>query len=94
MGLQLSERKRDRDKLYFDLILATINNICNKLNVRTLKAEFYEENDSLAVLVKADISKITENLKFLRDSLELAGEKLGIAIRVQKEDLFRYIHRI
>ena len=94
LGLNLAPGSHGKDMLYFDLILGIIKKVCNELNVSILRSEFYQENGKVAILVKADISAIAGSLRFLRKSLEIAGQKLNTTIKVQKEDLFRYMHRI
>lgn len=94
LGLNFNYNGREHDQLYNDLILGIIKKVCDELNVVVLLSEFYQENGKVAILVKADISSITGSLQFLRKSLEAAGQKLNTTIKVQKEDLFRYMHRI
>ena len=94
LGLTTHSSGKDQDRLYYDLILGIIKKVCDELNVGILQSEFYQENGKIAILVKADISTIAVNLHFLRQSLEAAGVKLNTTIKVQKEDLFRYMHRI
>ncbi|MCD4785026.1 MAG: hypothetical protein K8T10_14525 [Candidatus Eremiobacteraeota bacterium] len=87
-------RENPETNLLFSLILAIILNICRELKAEVLWAEYYEEKNRSAVLVKADISNVVNNLHFLRESLAMAGNEFGVSIKVQKEDLFRYMHRI
>lgn len=95
ISIECSQCYKDREtNLLFSLILGIIHSVCRELNVEILGAEHYEEKNRSAVLVKADISNIVNSLHFLRKSLSMAGNEFGISIKVQKEDLFRYMHRI
>ena len=47
-----------------------------------------------AMVIIADTSRARESTTELKDRLRLAGEKLGVRIYAQREDLFNAMHRI
>ena len=47
-----------------------------------------------AMVIIADTSRAGESTAELKDRLRLAGEKLGVRIYAQREDLFNAMHRI
>jgi ACT domain-containing protein len=47
-----------------------------------------------AMVIIADTSRARESTAELKDRLRLAGEKLGVRIYAQREDLFNAMHRI
>jgi ACT domain-containing protein len=47
-----------------------------------------------AMVIIADASRARENTTELKDRLRKAGEKLGVRIYAQREDLFNAMHRI
>jgi ACT domain-containing protein len=47
-----------------------------------------------AMVIIADASRARESTAALKDRLRLAGEKLGVRIYAQREDLFNAMHRI
>ena len=47
-----------------------------------------------AMVIIADTSRVGESATELKDRLRLAGEKLGVRIYAQREDLFNAMHRI
>lgn len=59
------------------------------------RIEQSSEPDCFALLIHARTSACsTANLVALRKDLEAAGRELGVTIRVQREELFVYMHRI
>src|SRR5262245_62785657 len=47
-----------------------------------------------AMVIIADTSRARESTAELKDRLRLEGEKLGVRIYAQREDLFNAMHRI
>lgn len=93
-GLNLTPQEIESGDFYSRLILGIIENVGKKLNMKILQTEFFRQNSRVAILARGDISSINCDLNFLRESLEMAGKKMDVTIKVQKEDLFRYMHRI
>ena len=47
-----------------------------------------------AMVIIADTARAKDNAAQLKDRLRLEGEKLGVRIYAQREDLFNAMHRI
>jgi len=47
-----------------------------------------------AMVIIADITRVGESATDLKDRLRKAGEKLGVHIYAQREDLFNAMHRV
>jgi predicted amino acid-binding ACT domain protein len=71
-----------------------ISNICHKIGVRIVRSECFQQNNKLALIMQADATDSLEELCTLRQMLTEAGKKIHAVVKVQKEDLFRYMHRI
>lgn len=76
------------------VLLGVIVGICREAGVIIVRSERFEKDGRMAIIVRADASCAPGGLERFRQALEMAGEKLDAAIRVQKEELFRYMHRI
>jgi predicted amino acid-binding ACT domain protein len=75
-------------------LTGVVSNICHKMGVRMLKTECFEKEDRLALIMYADATNSSIELDSLRQMLEAAGNKILATVKVQKEELFRYMHRI
>jgi predicted amino acid-binding ACT domain protein len=82
------------DESLCPLISGVIQNICDGAGAAILQSQCFQSDRRVALIMEADASAMTIPIESLRSCLELAGEKIGAVIRVQKEDLFRYMHRI
>jgi predicted amino acid-binding ACT domain protein len=71
-----------------------ISSICHQLGVRVMKSECFHQDNKVALIMRADATDSGTDLCTLRQMLISAGEKVHAVVRVQKEDLFRYMHRI
>lgn len=76
------------------LVSGVINKICDRMGINVLKTECFEKDRRMALIMRADASSMKGNLNILRDLFDEAGKKMDAVIKVQKEDLFRYMHRI
>jgi predicted amino acid-binding ACT domain protein len=94
MGLTSIEGKIEDGSYHYFLIMGIINNVCRQFGIQVTKSDFYEQNNRIAAIVRADISCMNENFGALSKSLEYAGDKFKIRIKAQREDLFRFMHRI
>ncbi|MDO4562387.1 MAG: ACT domain-containing protein [Clostridia bacterium] len=50
--------------------------------------------DLFTMIMMADISEATMPFEELKDALDKLGERLGVEIRIQLEDIFNSMHRI
>ena len=64
----------------------------NNINILNINQNILEGYFNMVML--ADISKATVSLKDLQKLLRDEGEKIGVDIRVQHEDIFEAMHRI
>ncbi len=75
-------------------IIAKISTVLadNNANILDISQTILQEYFTMMMLV--DLSGITVGLEELKKKLSEEGEKLGVTVRVQHEDLFRSMHRI
>ena len=83
-----------REEQLCSFLSSIISSICHQMGVRVLKTECFQQNDKTALIMRADATDSSTDLYTLRQMLIAAGEKIHATVRVQKEDLFRYMHRI
>jgi predicted amino acid-binding ACT domain protein len=76
------------------LILGIVQNVCDRMCVTIDRSECFKSEGRMAMIIRADATSLNGGLDNLRTFLELAGNKISATVRVQKEDLFRYMHRI
>ena len=75
-------------------IIAAVCNLLAELNIniqdinQTVMDEFF----TMAMLV--DTASCTCSYEDLRKALDDKGEQMGLSIRIQREDIFRAMHRI
>lgn len=75
-------------------IIAAVCNLLAELNInildinQTVMAEFF----TMAMLV--DTESCTCSYEELRQALNAKGDEMGLSIRIQREDIFRAMHRI
>ena len=74
-----------------------IASVCNLLaerniNILDINQTVMEEFFTMAMLV--DTCSCTCSYEELRSALHDSGEQLGLSIRIQREDIFRAMHRI
>jgi ACT domain-containing protein len=62
------------------------------VNVLDISQTILQEFFTMTMLV--DLSAMEISLEELNGRLQGAGEEMGLSIRVQREDLFRSMHRI
>lgn len=64
----------------------------NSINILNINQNILEGYFNMVMM--ADISKSTISLKDLQKLLREEGEKIGVDIKVQHEDIFEAMHRI
>ena len=76
-------------------LVGRIHGLLEARGLEILRMEQSSEPDCFALLVHAQTSACTAaNLVALRRDLEQTGRELGLTIRVQREELFVYMHRV
>ncbi len=81
---------QDRVGIIAGVANALADNNANILDISqtTMRDEFF----TMIMLVAIDSQ--TANLGQLKEILDKEGEKLGVKIEIQHEDVFKYMHRI
>ncbi len=81
---------QDRVGIIAGVANALADNNANILDISqtTMRDEFF----TMIMLVAIDSQ--TANLGQLKEILDKEGEKLGVKIEIQHEDIFKYMHRI
>tara|TARA_B100000315_G_C14393208_1_gene502997 strand:- start:322 stop:603 length:282 start_codon:yes stop_codon:yes gene_type:complete len=64
----------------------------NKVNILDLTSSKIQ--DLFVMVIIIDISNAVINFNELQESLRLKGEKIGVQVTTQQENIFRYIHRV
>lgn len=84
-----------RDGAYRSSLVGRVHAMLETHGLEVLRIEQSSEPECFALLIHARTNACTAaNLVALRKTLELHGRDLGVTIRVQREELFVYMHRI
>ncbi len=75
-------------------IIAKISTVLAEHNANILDISQTILQEYFTMMMLVDLSGITVGLEELKQKLSDEGEKLGVTVRVQHEDLFRSMHRI
>ncbi len=74
-----------------------IAGVCNRLaeyNVNVLDISQTVMQGYFTMMMAVDVSGSTLPLAELAESMEAAGSRMGLSIRLQREDIFEAMHRI
>lgn len=75
-------------------IVAGISAVLAEHNANIIELTSSEMGGSFVMVMLVDISKSDVSTSELQTILKSKGEKLGVQVTVQHEDVFRYMHRI
>ena len=75
-------------------IVANISSVLAENNVNILDIRQTIMDDSFTMIMLVDISNAKEDFLTLKKKLNEVGEKIGVKIIAQHEDIFKYMHRI
>ena len=75
-------------------IVASIATALAEYNVNILDIRQSIMEDLFTMIMLADISKSNKDFESLEKKLNEIGEKIGVKIIVQHENIFKYMHRI
>jgi len=64
----------------------------NKVNILDISQTILQDYFTMMMLV--DLSQATLPLDELKENLDKTGESLGVSIKLQREDVFKSMHRI
>ncbi|ADQ14343.1 ACT domain-containing protein [Halanaerobium hydrogeniformans] len=75
-------------------IIAEVSSLlaANKVNILDINQTVLDEYFTMTMLV--DLEKLETPLEELKKELSNKGEKMGLSIKLQHEDIFRSMHRI
>ena len=83
------------DGAYQASLVGHIHSLLETRGLEILRIEQSSQPDGFALLIHARTTACsTANMVALRRDLQAQGQKLGVTIRVQREELFIYMHRI
>lgn len=76
-------------------MLGRVHALLNARGLEVLRVEQSSEPSCFSALIHARTHACgAQNVVALRKELEAAGRELGVTIRVQREELFVYMHRV
>ncbi len=72
-----------------------VHDLLARNGVRVLRAETVDQGQCYTLILQAEVDSCSaQNLADLRARLESDARPLGVKIRVQREEIFAYMHRI
>jgi ACT domain-containing protein len=75
-------------------IIATVSGIMAEYKINILDISQTIMNGFFTMIMVVDISVATKEIKEIRTTLDEIGEKLGVSITIQHEQVFQAMHRI
>ncbi len=75
-------------------IVAKVSTALSKLGANIEDLSSTKMQDMFAMLILADISNSKHSFKKISSELKKSGEKAGLQILVQHEDVFKFMHRV
>lgn len=75
-------------------ILAKVSGICSDYNANIIEVSQSVLQDMFAMIMLADISRLSSEFSELQQALSKLGDELGLSIHAMHEDIFNSMHRI
>lgn len=75
-------------------IIASLSAVLAENNVNILDISQTILKDVFTMVMVVDISKASIDFDSLREKIEQKGKEIGMQIRAQHEDVFKFMHRI
>lgn len=75
-------------------IISTVSSVLSENNVNILDISQTILQDMFTMMMLVDVADSKLKFAELSDILSLEGDKLGVEIRIQLEDIFQAMHRI
>lgn len=75
-------------------IIANVSGILAKNNINILDISQTIMQDLFTMIMLVDVSKSDKEFDNLAEELAECGKGMGVSINIQREDLFRSMHRI
>lgn len=75
-------------------ILAKVSTICSECNANVIDVTQTVMQDLFAMIMLTDISKMSIDIKELKDKMKMLSDKQNLSIHVMHEDIFNSMHTI
>jgi len=75
-------------------IIANIAGLLADKNVNILDINQTVMQEYFTMIMLVDISNLSINLVDLKAELEVIGDKMGLSVRLQREDIFNKMHEL
>lgn len=75
-------------------IVAAVSTTLANFNVNITDISQYYAGEFFTMIMVVDFSTSENTLKEVADQLKITGDKMGMFISIQHEDIFRAMHRI
>lgn len=75
-------------------IIANVSDTLYKSNVNILDISQTILEEYFAMIMLVDLANLNISFESLKESLTVLGNKIGIQIRIQREEIFNAMHRI
>ncbi|MFO7887823.1 MAG: ACT domain-containing protein [Eubacteriales bacterium] len=75
-------------------IIANIAGLLADKNVNILDINQTVMQEYFTMIMLVDISNLSINLVDLKAELEMIGDKMGLSVRLQREDIFNKMHEL
>lgn len=75
-------------------IMAGVCIVLEKLNVNILDISQTVMQNMFTMNMLVDLSEANEDFPKVAEALDKEGERLGVSVRIQREDIFDAMHRI
>lgn len=75
-------------------IMAGVCVVLEKLNVNILDISQTVMQNMFTMNMLVDLSEANEDFPKVAEALDKEGERLGVSVRIQREDIFDAMHRI
>ena len=75
-------------------IIAGVSRILAECSANIMDISQTILQDYFTMMMLVDLSQVQMSLEELKSQLQQTGEKLGVSIQIQHEDIFRSMHRI
>lgn len=75
-------------------IISKVSTFLAEKNVNILDISQTILEDYFAMIMLVDLSAATQKLADLAEDCKLMGEKIGMSVHIQHEDIFNAMHRI
>lgn len=75
-------------------IVGTVASLLGNANCSIVDMNQTVVQGKFAMIMIADATRATEDMGYLRETFRSVGERLGVRIYIQREDIFQAMHRV